>query len=118
VPEPAALSADAARMRAVAQARRRREAITALRVGEAACSYAAGQLGNELGPDEARAAAMEAAAELVAVAEVLRRSVRPTRFERQWMARQWHARGRLSARQVADRLGVSERTVWRYLGHP
>ena len=91
MPEPAALSADAVRMRAVAQARRRREAVRA---------------------------AMEAAAELVAVAEKLRRSVRPTRFERQWMARQWIGLGYLSARQVADRLGVSERTVWRYLGHP
>ena len=49
---------------------------------------------------------------------MLRRSVRPTRFERQWMARQWIGLGYLSARQVADRLGVSERTVWRYLGHP
>jgi HTH domain len=117
VPEPA-VSADAARMRLARQAARRREAVRALRLGEATCAYTAGQLGNGLDPDEARAAAMEAAAELVGLAEVLRRSVRPTRFERQWMARQWIGRGRLSARQVADRLGVSERTVWRYLGHP
>ena len=117
MPEPA-VSADAARMRRVRQAARRREAVRALRLGEATCAYTAGQLGNGLGPDEARRAAMEAAAELVAVAEVLRRSVRPTRFERQRMARQWIGRGYLSARQVADRLGVSERTVWRYLGHP
>jgi hypothetical protein len=117
VPEPA-LSADAARMRVARQAGRRRQAIVALRVGEAACAEAASILGNGVGPVEARRAAMEAAVELVAVAEALRRSVRLSRFERQRLARLWIGQGHLSARQVADRLGVGERTVWRYLGHP
>jgi hypothetical protein len=112
------VSADAARMRLARQAARRREAVRALRLGEATCAYTAQELGNGLDPGAARRAAMEAAAELAEVAEVLRRSVRPTRFEREWMARQWMDLGFLSARQVADRLGVSERTVWRYLGHP
>jgi DNA-directed RNA polymerase specialized sigma24 family protein len=117
VPEPA-VSADAARMRRVRSVARRREAVRALRLGEVTCSYAADIIGNGVGPAEARRAAIECSAELVAVAETLRRAVRPTQFEREWMARQWHALGYLSARQIADRLGVSERTVWRYLGHP
>ena len=34
------------------------------------------------------------------------------------MARLLVGAGHLSARQVADRLGVSERTVWRHCGKP
>jgi hypothetical protein len=117
MPEPA-VSADAARMRRAAVARRRREAITALRVGEAACADAASALGNGLDPAAARRAAWQASVELVEVAEALRRSIRLSRFERQWMARQWSGRGVLSRRQIAERLGVSERTIWRDLGHP
>jgi DNA-directed RNA polymerase specialized sigma24 family protein len=117
MPEPA-VSADAARMRLARQAARRREAVTALRVGEAVCADAASALGNGAGPTEAREVAWATAVELVEVAEALRRTIRPTRFERQWMAQQWAGRGLLSKRQIADRLGVSERTVHRYLGHP
>jgi DNA-directed RNA polymerase specialized sigma24 family protein len=117
VPEPA-VSADAARMRLARQAARRREAITALRVGEAACADAASVLGNGVGPAEARSAALECAFELVEVAETLRRAVRLSRDERRRLAVLWTGRGLLSRREIADRLGVSERTVWRYLGRP
>jgi hypothetical protein len=114
MPEPAV---PAERMRAVRSAARRREAVRALRLAAVTAEYAAGQLADGLGPAEAREAALEASAELVAVAEVLRRSVRLDRAERARLAAQWTGLG-LSGRQVADRLGVSERTVWRYLGHP
>jgi DNA-directed RNA polymerase specialized sigma24 family protein len=117
VPEPA-LSPDAQRMRLVHAAARRREAVTALRIAESTCSYLAGQLADGLSPAEARSAALETSVELVAVAEVLRRAVRLSRDERRVLAAKMMAPGRMSARQVADRLGVSERTVWRYLGHP
>ena len=89
-----------------------------LRVGEAACSDAAAVLSNGASPAEARSAALEAAFELVEVADVLRRAVRLSRDERRRLAVLWTGRGLLSRREIADRLGVSERTVWRYLGHP
>ena len=117
MPKPA-VSADAARMRLARQAARRREAITALRVGEAACSDAAAVLANGASPAEARAAALEATFELAAVAETLRRAVRLSRDERRRLAVLWTGRGYLSRREIADRLGVSERTVWRDLGRP
>jgi hypothetical protein len=59
-----------------AQSAARREVVTTLRVAGAVASYAAEQIGNGLGPAEARRAAVEAAVELVAVADVLRRAVR------------------------------------------
>jgi len=117
MPEPA-VSADAARMRLARQSARRRDAVRALRVGEAACADAASALGNGLDPAAARLAAWEASVELVEVVEALRRSIRLSRFERRWLARQWSGRGVLSRRQIAERLGVSERTIWRDLGHP
>jgi DNA-binding CsgD family transcriptional regulator len=114
VPEPLALSADAVRTRAVTQAQRRRAAVAALRLAEQMCGYAAGQLGNGLGPDEARAAALDAAGELAAVAEVLRRAVRLSPAERRRRAVLLAGLG-MSKREVAVRLGVSERAVWYYL---
>jgi DNA-directed RNA polymerase specialized sigma24 family protein len=113
VPEPAALSADAVRKRAVSQDQRRREAVAALRLAEQMCGHAAGQLGNGLGPDEARAAALEAAAELAELASVLRRLTRLSPAERR-RAVQLAGLG-MPKREVAIRLGVSERAVWYYL---
>jgi hypothetical protein len=112
-------SPSAQRMRLTRQAVRRREAAHLLRITEATCRYAASQIevGNGRSPVEARAAALEAAHELVSVAEMLRRAVRLSRPERRALAAQLVNAGYLSRRQVADRLGVSERTVWRYLGH-
>ncbi len=46
--------------------------VTVLRVGESVCAYAAVSIGNGLGPEEARRAALEAAAELETVASRLR----------------------------------------------
>jgi len=105
---------DAARMALARAAARRREATNLLLIAECGCRYAAGQLGNGLGPKQARMLAVETAAELVTVAEALRRMAWLTRPERRAMARSLIARG-WSRRRVADRLGVSERTVWRYL---
>jgi len=45
-------------------------------------------------------------------------AVRLNPEERRAMARLLVGAGHLSARQVADRLGVSERTVWRHCGKP
>ena len=111
-------TADAVRMRLARQAARRRSAVTALQIAEATARYGASVLANGCGPAEARAAAMECAAELTAVAEVLRRAVRPSRAERKALAVRLTGLGGLSARQAADRLGCSERTIWRDLGRP
>ena len=116
VPE---LTRDVERMRQAAAAARRRNAVNALQIAEATCRYAASQLnGNGLSPVEKRAAALEAAFELAATAELLRRAVRLNPEERRALARRLVNRGHMSARQAAARLGVSERTVWSYLGHP
>jgi DNA-directed RNA polymerase specialized sigma24 family protein len=100
------------------EAARRREAIGVLRVTQSACEYAASVLANGASPAEARAAALETAFELVSAAEALRRAARLRPAERKALAVRLARAGYLSGRQIADRLGVSERTVWRYLGHP
>ena len=105
----------AAARKALARAgERRRKAITALRIGEAMCESAAAQLGNGLGPVEARRAAVEAAAELASVAAALRRLALLRPAERRALAVQLSALG-VSRRQVAGWVGVSERTVVDYL---
>lgn len=118
VPGGPALSPAAERMRLARSARRRRDAVAALRLAAVTAGYAADQLADGLSPAEARVAALDASAELVELAEVLRRAVRLSRAERQKLAVLWIELGHLSRREIAGRLGVSERTVWRYLGHP
>ena len=70
VPEPAERKALA---RAAA---RRREAEGVLRITEATARYGASQMANGLGPADARAVAVEVAAELAMAAEALRRLAR------------------------------------------
>lgn len=110
VPESAAV----VRMRRTREAARRREAVAMLRLGEMMCGYAAAQLGDGLSPRQARAAAVEAASELAEVAAALRRLARLSASERCALVGQLTALG-LSRVQVARRLGISERTVYRCL---
>lgn len=88
--------------------------VDVLRVAESLAGYAAGRVGNGLGPAEARLAAVEAASELAEVASVLRRLARLSASERSALVGRLTALG-LSRVEVARRLGVSERTVYRVL---
>ena len=88
-----------------------------LRISASTCTYASTQLANGTSPEQARQTALFVAGELVVMAEALRRLTRPTLAERKALARELTGLG-WPARRVADRLGVHERTVWRYLGHP
>lgn len=93
---------------------RRRQAATLLQIAEATCRYAASVLSNGTGPAEAQGAALEAAAELVVVAEALRRLTFVGPGERRELALQLNAAG-WSRDQIAERLGVSEQAVRKYL---
>jgi DNA-binding NarL/FixJ family response regulator len=85
-----------------------------LRIAECGVRYAISELSNGSGPAEARAVAVEMAGELVMIAEALRRLTRLEPADRRVLAVQLVALG-MSQREVADRLGVSTRTVWGYL---
>ena len=74
------------------------------------------QLANGLSAGEARELAAEIAAELVAVAAILRRVAWRDVGERRAAAVQLAALG-LPTRAIADRLGVSDRTVRNYVRH-
>ena len=103
---------------AIARQARRRQAVTVLRVGETVCGYAAAQLADGLSPEAARQAARDAAAELEVIAGTLRRLTRPRpdldAAGRRALAVELARRG-LSHRQIAARVGRSERRVWDYL---
>jgi hypothetical protein len=114
VPEPAAQSAE--RKRCAREAARRREAVNVLRIAENTCGYAAGQIGNGAGPGEAREVAVFVAGELELVAEALRRLTRLEPGERRVMAAKLAGLG-FGRREIAARLGVSERAVFGYLRH-
>jgi Homeodomain-like domain len=112
VPESAE---QAVRRRALARAAgQRRDAVAVLRLAEATAGYAAGQVGNGLGPEQARQAALDAAGELADMAATLRRLARPGPGDRRALAVELAADG-LSQREIADRLGLSLRAVWGYL---
>ena len=113
MPESAAQSA---RRKALArESARRREAVNMLRISAATCTYAASQIGNGTSPDEARATALFVAGELELMAEALRRLTRLDAAGRRVLATQLAALG-WTRRQIAARLGVSERAVWGYIG--
>ena len=88
----------------------RRSAVTVLRLAEAIAGYAAAQLGDGLGPEQARAAARAAADELAETVATLRRLAGLTTGERRERAARLIASG-MSQRQAAERLGVSRRTI-------
>lgn len=92
------------------EAARRREALNLLRLAAVTVDYTLRELGNGLDPEQARVAAIEAAAELSAVSEELRRLTRLGPAERRTLARQLTSLG-MTQREAAARLGVSERTV-------
>jgi hypothetical protein len=104
-------------MRRAAEAARRREAVTELRVAEATIAYTAAQLSNGLSPEQAREAMVELAGELAVLAGALRHLARLSPAERVALARLWTGQGQ-SRVEVARRLGCSERTVWRWTGCP
>ena len=114
VPVPG--SARKVRKRLAYEAARRREAVTVLQIAECTCRYGASVLANGAGPAEARAAAMECAAELVTVAGALRRLTRPDldAAQRRALAVRLASDG-LSQREIARQVGRSERQVWSYL---
>jgi hypothetical protein len=91
--------------------------VDVLRVAEAVAGYAAGQVGNGLGPGGARCAALEAAEELAEVAVRLRRLARlerPGGRERRDLAVELEGRG-WTRQEIAGWLGVSDQSVRRYL---
>jgi DNA-binding NarL/FixJ family response regulator len=113
VPESAAQSS--ARRKAAARAAgRRREAVGALRIGECACRYAASQLANGLGPAEAQELVLEMAGELTAVVAIMRRAAWLPAADRRAQAVRLRDLG-LPTKAIADRLGVSPRSVRNYL---
>jgi hypothetical protein len=105
-----------ARHEATAREVARRRAVDMLRLAESIAGYAAAQLANGLGPAEARAAALDAAVELDAVAGKLRRLAvaRLDAAERRALAVELAGSG-MSPRQIAGRIGVAPSTVCDYL---
>ena len=85
-----------------------------LRIAECTCRYGASVLANGADPAEARAAALECAAELTVVADTLRRLTRLGPADRRALAGRLAALG-WTVRQIAQRLGVGEATVRTYL---
>jgi DNA-directed RNA polymerase specialized sigma24 family protein len=93
----------------------RRRAVRVLKIAEAIAAHGAEAVGNGLGPEQARRAALDVAAELETIAGNLRRLTRTTarldRAGRRALVADLAASG-LSQRQIADRLGVAKSTVW------
>ena len=85
-----------------------------LRIMACTCTYAAGQLGDGIGPEEARDTALFVAQELGSMAAALRRLTRLGPAERRVLAVQLTGLG-WSRKRIADYLGVCDTTVWNYL---
>ena len=113
----AAMPTDAEGARVIARAARRREAVQVLRVAASTADYASRQAGNGLPPEAARLVIAEAAAELAAASARLMHLARLDRPDRVRLAKLWAGNG-TPVVEVARRLGASERTVHRWLGHP
>jgi hypothetical protein len=105
---------NAARKALAREGERRRQAVSALAIGECACRYAKSELANGLDPDRARELVLEMAGELTAIAQVLRRVGWLPVAERRALAVSW-ARLGMPTQQIADRLGVSTRSVRNYV---
>lgn len=89
----------------------RRQSVTVLRLAASIAAYAAGQIGNGLGPAEARRAALDAADELETAAVRLRRLTRLDRAQRRELVAALAAEG-WSQQRIAELVGVDKRTVW------
>jgi DNA-directed RNA polymerase specialized sigma24 family protein len=109
--------ADRCKQARARRAAERREAVTLLRLVADLAGYAAAQVGNGLTPADARAAVRELAGELDAAAVRLRRLARPAPAERRTVVRLLSAQG-MSGAQVAARVGLSEKSVYRYRSRP
>ena len=109
MPESAAQSAER-------KALARRAAVDTLKIASAIADYAASAIGDGLSPEAARRATLDAAGELEITATSLRRLVlgRLSPAERRALAVALAADG-LTVRQIAARLGRSERQVQDYL---
>ena len=106
----------------------RARVVDLLRIAEGIAGYAARSLGNGLEPEQARRAALDAAAELEQAAGALRRLARPNPVapvadsaarqdeaaRRRAVALELAASG-WSRRAIAERLGVTSETARRYL---
>jgi hypothetical protein len=118
--QPIYCGADRCKQARARRAAERREAVALLRLVADLAAYGAAQVGNGLAPDEARAAVGEMAGELAAVAARLRRMARPGSpgsDERRAAVRLLLAHG-MSGAQVAARVGLSEKTIYRYRARP
>ena len=85
-----------------------------LRLAAAVAGYAAGQVGNGLGPVEAQCATWQAAEELTVIVAQLRRLGQVDPAGRRDLARHLAGAG-VPKREIADRLGVTLSTVRGYL---
>ena len=101
-------TADAVRRRLPREAARRRQAVATLRLAEAVARYAADQMANGLAPEQARAAAIDAAGELAELAALLRKLTRLGPAERRELALELGGLG-WDKHRIAVRLGLSDR---------
>jgi len=99
---------------AVQSAEARRQAVASLRLAQAVAGYAADQVADGLGPEEARAAVLDASEELARLAVLLWRLASPWPVDGEALAVELAASG-VPRWEIAMRLGVSARTVRGYL---
>jgi len=111
--KPVFCGSDRCKQARARRAAERREAVTLLKLVADLASYASAQVGNGLAPADAMIAVREVAGELDAAAVRLRRIARPGLAERRTIVRLLFAQG-LSGAQIAARVGLSEKSVYRY----
>jgi DNA-directed RNA polymerase specialized sigma24 family protein len=111
--QPVYCGTDRCKQTRARRAAERREAVALLRLVADLAAYGAAQVGNGLAPADARAAVGELAGELAAAAMRLRRMARPGPAQRRALVGALSAHG-MSGAQVAARVGLSEKTVYRY----
>jgi hypothetical protein len=111
--QPVYCGTDRCKQARARRAAERREAVALLRLVAQMASYAATEVGNGLTPADARAAVGELAGELATAAVRLRRIARPGPAQRRALVGAMSAQG-MSGAQVAARVGLSEKTVYRY----
>ena len=104
----------ARRKRLAYEAARRRSAVTLLGIASATCDYAASVLSNGASPCEAAETVVFVTGELAELAAALRRLERLSPAQRRVRAVQLAQFG-MSREEVGRRLGVSARSVRKYL---